>query len=123
MMLVKNLTIYDIQQNKAYQYLNEDRGEINPIEGQFEIIKANSGYYLVTGEVKLNDGTLYPALFGISSDDGGEMFEYHFFTENGWIASKDDICKELKKTKTEIFPFKYHLNIKIEDDFHEDAQY
>ena len=73
--------------------------------------------------MKLNDGTIYPAIFGISSDDSGEMFEYHFLTEKRWVSSTDDVSYLLNKKKSEIYPFNYHLNCKILGNIHIDEQY
>ncbi|MBI4707737.1 MAG: hypothetical protein HY761_07425 [Candidatus Omnitrophica bacterium] len=123
MTFINDLTANDLTKKWLFRYINENSEKIFPVENDDKRILENTGYYLIAGEVKLNDDTTYPAVFGISSDDGGEMFEYHFLTEKGWIGSSDDICNKLNKTKTRVFPFRYHLFIKVENDLHLDAQY
>lgn len=121
-MQIKELTLDDIKQAKIFRYVDDENQEI--VAEHFSgDIGENTGYYLITGEVKFKDGMTYSAIFGISSDDSGEMFEYHFLSEKGWITSKDDICKVLNKKKSEIFPFKYRLNCRVLGDIHTDEQY
>lgn len=122
MMRIKDLTLHDISERKVYRYVDEENQEITAEDISCEI-KENTGYYLISGEVQLKDGTKYPAILGISSDDAGEMFEYHFLTSEGWVASSDDVCSFLGKAKEQIFPFKYHLTCRILGDIHIANQY
>lgn len=123
-MNIYDITIEHIKSKTVFRYVQEDSGEIMIVNNTQETIPENTGYYLITGEVKLNDGTRYPAIFGISSDDGGEMFEYHFVSDKALISSgEEDIFRTLNKKKQEVFPFEYHLNVNVENDLHRHAQY
>lgn len=84
----------------------------------FANIPANTGYYLIPGEITFADGSKYHAYLGISSDDGGEMFDYYIFSGSDIITQEDDLEKEFNKDDNEIFPFKYHLNYGVEGDCH-----
>lgn len=120
-MKITNITKSDLNNSYVYYYTNENNQEIS--SRKTALIKENSGYYLVPGEIKLHDQSKYPALLGISSDDGGEMFEYYLQVGKNWLSNKDDLKKKMNKTKEDIFPFTYHLNVKAEGDIHTDNQY
>ena len=61
---------------------------------------------------------------GISSKDSGEMFEAHFLVNKKWISQKDKkFLKKLNKEKSKVFPYKYHLNVKVIGDANTLAQY
>src|SRR3989338_10747047 len=109
-MKLHDLAFEDIRKYSVFKYIDENSDEIVPDPEIYNQIKENSGYYLITGEAMLADGTRYSGIFGISSDDGGEMFEFYFFTDElGWLSNNDDLSELLKKSKNYIFPFKYHL--------------
>src|SRR3989338_2985971 len=102
---INDLTYEDIKNGKVFIYLDEESNEIDEFLQYVNNLKENSGYYLITGEVTLADTTQYPAIFGISSDDGGEMFEFHFLINPGeWASNKDNLEEILNKRKEKIFP-------------------
>lgn len=120
-MYIDDLKIEDIKDKKVYKFIDEESSKIEEYGGE---IKENTGYYLISGMVLLNDETELPAFFGIDSDDSGEMYEYYFFTPNGWVSSSQtNIESSLGKKIDDIFPFKYHLNREVEGDIHIGDQY
>ncbi len=123
-MKINDLTITDIKKNFVYKYINEESDDIEVALVSEDRIPENSGYYLITGEATLTDGTKYPAIFGISSDDGGEMFEFYLFIDSlNWISNKENLPKILRKRKENVFPFRYRLNFKVDGDLHGGSQY
>lgn len=123
-MRIKDLKLRDTERNAAYYYIDEKNTEIKEYKLKKEIISTNSGYYLITGKIEIANGTIYPAILGISSDDGGELFEAYFLVKNKWVSQQDEnFLKKLEKKKYQVFPYKYHLNVKIEDDNNLDHQF
>ncbi|HOW35679.1 MAG TPA: hypothetical protein PL155_04635 [Candidatus Omnitrophota bacterium] len=123
-MKILNLALNDVENGSIYKYIAEDSDDIEIALIHTDNIEESSGSYLITGEVTLADGSRYPAIFGINSDDGGEMSEFYFLVDSdGWVSSSDNLEELLRKKKEEVFPFRYHLNIKVEGDLHTENQY
>ena len=121
-MKITELKKKDLENNDVFIRESETGDNIKSISVK-ESIPRNSGSYFIPGEVRLRDGTKYSALFEISSDDGGEMFGYNFLVGNIWVSNRNDVEKALGKKANEIVPFAYHLNTKVDGDFHTPYQY
>lgn len=121
-MKLKNIKLEDIKQNKVYVYLDEEN--INVDEAKVKKIKEDSGYYLISGEIEIKDKTKYPAIIGISSDDSGELFEAFFWIESELVSQSDkNFLEKMGKNRESIFPYMYHLNVKVEGDLNKKVQY
>jgi len=123
-MKIKNLKLKEINREKVYYYTNNKNKQIKELKLKKKTIAKNSGYYLISGKIKIADGTIYPAILGISSDDSGELFEAYFLLNDLLISQGDkSFLKEIKKKKNHIFPYKYHLNVRIERDENKKHQF
>jgi len=113
----------DIKKNIIYGFIDKDNTKITEIKVK-NILPENSGYYLIPGKIKTADGSMYPAILGVSSDDSGELFDVYCFINNSWTSQNDkNFLKKINKSKSEVFPYKYHLNVKVEGDINEDNQF
>lgn len=116
-MRMEELTLTDVEGKSVYYYTNDENTQIEEFKLKEKAIAENSGYFLITGKIKIADGSIYSALLGISSDDSGELFEAYFFV-NGKLVSQDDkdFLRMMGKEEGQIFPYKYHLNINVTGD-------
>ena len=113
--MIDKIKIEDIKKGRIYYRDNKNR--ICEFKLKEFIITENSGYFLISGKVRIKDGTVYPAILGISSNDCGELFEAYFYINGKWVPQEDkNFLKLLKRKKKEVFPYKYHLNVKVEGD-------
>ncbi len=123
-MRVEDIKIEDVEIGAVYSYIDKDNRKIKEIKVKKKWITKNSGYFLITGNIKIADGTIYPALLGISSNDSGELFESYFFIRNKLISQHGkNFMKLIGKKKEEVFPYKYHLNVGVEGDNHPEHQF
>jgi hypothetical protein len=123
-MKLNDIIIPFSSKNEVYFYLDKKNIFIEKKIVSKGVISINSGYYLIPGKVKLNDKSIFKAIFGVSSDDSGELFEVHFWINNKLVSqSNKDLLKKMKKTKGMVFPYKYHLNVKVEGDTHTANQF
>jgi hypothetical protein len=121
-MRVSDLHPNDFKSCQVYRYVDDETDEIERYP--CSSIENHSGYFLISGEITLADGSKYPAILGISSDDSGEMFEFYLYQpEKGWLSNADNLSEKLNKARTEIFSLKYHLNVSVQGDVHSDHQY
>ncbi|MDY6958320.1 MAG: hypothetical protein SVK08_04110 [Halobacteriota archaeon] len=68
----------------------------------------NGGFVLVTGKVKIADGTLYDAILLFDENSSGEHWGTYFLLKDKIVSQDDDdFIKRLGKTESEIFPYKY----------------
>ncbi len=123
-MKISNIKLQDIERKVVYHYTNEENTEIKEIKFKENIVPENSGYFLITGKIKIADGSTYPAIFGISSDYSGELFEAYFLVNGKWVSQEDkNFLKKLGKKKSQVFPYKYHLNVKVGGDVNLSQQF
>src|SRR3989339_1933809 len=117
-MKITDIKLNNLKKRSIYYYIDDNNTQIKPVRVS-DSIKENSGYFLIAGEIKINDGTKYPALLGISSDDSGEMYEAYFYIDNKLInQNESNFFEQINKTKNQIFPYKYHLNVNVDGDKH-----
>lgn len=118
-MKIGNIKIKNVEKGSIFRYIDDENIEVKEVKIKGKIIPENSGYYLITGKIRVHDGNVYPAILGISSDDAGEMFEAYFFINGEWVSQMDKLLlKKIGKKKTQVFPYTYHLNVKVEGDTH-----
>lgn len=123
-MQIPDIKLHDVNKNEVFCYLDDENTKIERLIALPEKIKKNSGYYLITGCIKIADGTVYPAILGISSDDSGELFEAYFFVNKVWVSQMDQsFLKKIHKKNSDVAPYKYHLNVKVEGDKNTDHQF
>lgn len=118
-MKIKDIKIKSVEKGSIFRYIDNENTKVKEAKIKGKIIPENSGYYLITGKIRIHDGSVYPAILGISSDDVGEMFEAYFFINGEWISQMDkQLLKKIDKKKTQVFPYTYQLNVKVEGDKH-----
>ncbi len=123
-MKIKDVRPIDVEKATVYQYLDRKEKIIKIVKMKQKRILEDSGYFLISGKIRINDGTEYPAIIGISSDDSGELFEAYFLINNYWISQSDKkFLKKISKNKKGIFPYKYHLNVEVEGDINKEHQF
>lgn len=116
-MELRDIKIRHMKKSVIFVYMDDENTKIKEVKIKGKTLLENSGYYLIPGKIKINDGTVYPAILGISSDDAGEMFEAYFFVNEKWLSQMDkQFLKKISKGKNQVFPFKYHLSIKVKGD-------
>ena len=115
-MKINDIKLKDIKKGSIYNYTNDENTEIKEFKLKQNFIPENSGYYLITGKTKIADGTVYPSILGISSNDSGELFEVYLFLKDRLVKQDNKLHMKLGKKKYQIFPYKYHLNVKVDGD-------
>lgn len=122
-MKIDDVTLKDVENGEVF-YWEDDKNTKIAYETVVppQLLK-NSGYYLITGKIKIADGTIYPAILGVSTTDQGELFEAYFYVDGKWLHQDEELPKKLGKTKKEVLPYMYHLNVKVQGDLHTGHQF
>lgn len=123
-MKIKDIKLKDVDRGAVYFYQDDSNTKIQEIKLKKKFIPENSGYFLITGKIKINDGTVYHAILGVSSEDSGELFDVFFFVDGMWVGQNSKyFLKILNKKKEEVFPYIYHLNVKVRGDANVSQQF
>src|SRR3989344_1135828 len=113
-MRIEDIGIEDIGMGAVYCYIDKENKKVKEMKIRKRHIPKNSGYFLITGNIKVADGTRYPGLLGISSNDSGELFEVYFFIRGKLVSQQaKNFLKLIDKKKEEVFPYRYHLNVSV----------
>lgn len=117
LMKIEDIKLKDINKGNVFYYFDKKNSQIKEFKPKRGRIQRNSGYFLIPGKIKIADETLYTAILGVSSDNLGELFEVFFLINGKWVSQEDkNFIKKIKKKGDQIFPYRYHLNIKVEGD-------
>ncbi len=125
---LEDITLKDLEEGKVYKEIDDPNDE-ESILGLSEvnikgIIPEYSGFYLISGKIKLADRTELHALFGVDTDSSGELCSTEILTQDGWTSQADnDFLERLKRTKEQVFPYKYHLNKPVYGDIDLEGQF
>jgi hypothetical protein len=75
---------------------------------------------LINADIRLNDGTILPAVLQIDEQSSGEHWGTFFLLDDKIVSqSSKNIFTALGKTKDQIFPYSYRYYVDLKcDDIH-----
>ena len=71
----------------------------------------NGAFAMMTGKVRIADGTEYDALIELCVVDSGEHYGTGLWVDDGvTFQDDDDFLKRLGKTAEQVFPYRYNYS-------------
>jgi len=117
------ITLKDINSGKVFMEIESPLDDCVGFE-EVEFLSSEDeiyipGDYLVSGKVKLNDGTIMPALLYMDVSSSGECMSAYVLINEGFIDLYEKTSPEkIGKQNDQVHPIKYNLCRRIEGDIH-----